>query len=103
MRAACWPQSCWLLQASPWWWASNSFSTGRGLARWGAEPVGHSDQAEGRSLDPSPNPNTPTREQWGSRRGFLLAAAGSAVGLGNLWGFPYKASSHGGAAFVLIY
>ena len=65
--------------------------------------MGHSDQAEGRSLDSSPNPNTPTREGWGSRRGFLLAAAGSAIGLGNLWGFPYKASSHGGAAFVLIY
>lgn len=35
--------------------------------------------------------------------GFILAAAGSAVGLGNLWGFPYKTSANGGAAFVLIY
>lgn len=35
--------------------------------------------------------------------GFVLAAAGSAVGLGNLWGFPYKTSQNGGAAFVLIY
>ena len=35
--------------------------------------------------------------------GFILASAGSAVGLGNLWGFPYKAASNGGAAFVLIY
>lgn len=35
--------------------------------------------------------------------GFILAAAGSAVGLGNLWGFPYKTSQNGGAAFVLIY
>ena len=43
------------------------------------------------------------REHWGSRLGFLLAAAGSAIGLGNLWGFPYKAASHGGAAFVLVY
>lgn len=43
------------------------------------------------------------REHWGSRLGFLLAAAGSAIGLGNLWGFPYKASAHGGAAFVLVY
>ena len=34
--------------------------------------------------------------------GFILAAAGSAVGLGNLWGFPYKTSQNGGAAFVLI-
>jgi NSS family neurotransmitter:Na+ symporter len=44
-----------------------------------------------------------TREHWGSRLGFLLAAAGSAIGLGNLWGFPYKASAHGGAAFVVVY
>lgn len=35
--------------------------------------------------------------------GFILAAAGSAVGLGNLWGFPYKTSVNGGAAFVLVY
>ena len=35
--------------------------------------------------------------------GFVLAAAGSAVGLGNLWGFPYKTSANGGAAFVLVY
>ncbi len=44
-----------------------------------------------------------SREHWASRAGFLLAAIGSAVGLGNLWGFPYKASANGGAAFVLIY
>lgn len=35
--------------------------------------------------------------------GFVLAAAGSAVGLGNLWGFPYKTQAYGGAAFVLVY
>ncbi len=35
--------------------------------------------------------------------GFVLAAAGSAVGLGNLWGFPYKTHDNGGAAFVLVY
>lgn len=35
--------------------------------------------------------------------GFILAAAGSAVGLGNLWGFPYKTAQNGGAAFVLVY
>ncbi len=35
--------------------------------------------------------------------GFILAAAGSAVGLGNLWGFPYKTAENGGAAFVFIY
>jgi len=43
------------------------------------------------------------REQWGSKIGFLLAAAGSAVGLGNIWKFPYMAGKNGGGAFVLIY
>lgn len=43
------------------------------------------------------------REQWGSRAGFILAAAGSAIGLGNIWRFPYLAGKNGGAAFVLIY
>jgi NSS family neurotransmitter:Na+ symporter len=42
-------------------------------------------------------------ERWGSGLGFVLAAAGSAVGLGNLWGFAYRASQGGGAAFVLLY
>lgn len=44
-----------------------------------------------------------TREAWGSRLGFLLAAIGSAVGLGNMWRFSYTASEGGGAAFVLMY
>jgi neurotransmitter:Na+ symporter, NSS family len=35
--------------------------------------------------------------------GFVLAAAGSAVGLGNIWGFPTKVGANGGAAFVLLY
>ncbi|OIJ17228.1 hypothetical protein BKP37_01480 [Anaerobacillus alkalilacustris] len=43
------------------------------------------------------------REQWGSRFGFLLAAAGSAVGLGNIWRFPFVVGEGGGAAFVLLY
>ncbi|MDD5557813.1 MAG: sodium-dependent transporter [bacterium] len=43
------------------------------------------------------------RETWGSRIGFILAAAGSAIGLGNVWKFPYKAGESGGAAFVLVY
>jgi len=38
-----------------------------------------------------------------SRIGFILAAAGSAVGLGNIWKFPYIAGEYGGGAFVLIY
>lgn len=43
------------------------------------------------------------REQWGSRLGFVLAAAGSAVGLGNIWKFPYMTGENGGAAFLIIY
>ena len=43
------------------------------------------------------------RENWGSRSGFVLAAIGSAVGLGNLWGFPYKVYDHGGGAFLIPY
>ncbi len=45
----------------------------------------------------------PKREQWGSKMGFILAAAGSAIGLGNIWKFPYLAGENGGAAFVLVY
>ena len=40
---------------------------------------------------------------WGSRLGFILAASGSAVGLGNVWKFPYIVGENGGGAFVLIY
>jgi len=43
------------------------------------------------------------REQWVTRAGFVLAAAGSAVGLGNIWRFPYVMGEQGGAAFLLIY
>jgi len=43
------------------------------------------------------------REQFGSRLGFILAAAGSAVGIGNLVGFPVNAAKNGGGAFLLIY
>ncbi len=41
--------------------------------------------------------------QWSSRTAFILAATGSAVGLGNIWKFPYIAGENGGGAFVLIY
>lgn len=43
------------------------------------------------------------RGQWGSKLGFIMAAAGSAVGLGNIWRFPYVTGENGGAAFVLVY
>lgn len=43
------------------------------------------------------------REFFGSRLGFILAAAGSAIGLGNIWRFPYQVADGGGAAFVVLY
>ncbi len=43
------------------------------------------------------------RGSWGTRIGFILAAVGSAVGLGNMWRFSYVAAEGGGAAFVLLY
>ena len=43
------------------------------------------------------------RGAFGSRLGFILAAAGSAIGLGNIWRFPYTAGENGGGAFVLLY
>ncbi len=43
------------------------------------------------------------REHWSGNLGFILAAAGSAIGLGNIWKFPYIAGENGGGAFVLVY
>ena len=43
------------------------------------------------------------RSSWGSNLGFLLAAIGSAVGLGNIWGFPYKMGKSGGFTFLIVY
>ncbi|SFH03576.1 neurotransmitter:Na+ symporter, NSS family [Desulfotomaculum arcticum] len=43
------------------------------------------------------------REQWGSRIGFVIAAVGSAVGLGNIWRFPYMVADNGGGIFFLVY
>lgn len=44
-----------------------------------------------------------SRAQFTSRIGFIMAAAGSAVGLGNIWGFPTQAASNGGAVFLMVY
>jgi len=43
------------------------------------------------------------RGTWGSNLGFVLAAVGSAIGMGNLWGFPYKMGANGGFPFLIIY
>lgn len=43
------------------------------------------------------------RETWGSRSGFILAAVGSAVGLGNIWRFPFQVGQEGGSAFLFVY
>ncbi|MDT8436545.1 MAG: sodium-dependent transporter [Gemmatimonadota bacterium] len=51
-------------------------------------------------MDPT---GSPPRDTWGSKLAFILAAAGSAIGLGNIWGFPTVAGQNGGAAFLLIY
>jgi len=44
-----------------------------------------------------------SRDQFNSRLGFILASAGSAVGLGNIWKFPFETGANGGAAFVIVY
>lgn len=46
---------------------------------------------------------TKKREHWGSKFGFIMAAAGSAIGLGTMWKFPYMLGEGGGGAFVLLY
>ena len=43
------------------------------------------------------------RETWGTRLGFILASVGSAVGLGNVWRFPFQTATNGGAAFLVVY
>lgn len=55
------------------------------------------------SLDNNKIDTTSSRGNWGTRVGFILAASGSAIGLGNIWKFPYMTGVHGGGAFVIIY
>ena len=43
------------------------------------------------------------RDQWGSKLGFIMAAIGSAIGLGNIWRYPYVVYDNGGGAFLLPY
>ena len=47
--------------------------------------------------------STTKRSSFTGKIGFVLAAAGSAVGLGNLWRFPYLAAQYGGGIFILVY
>lgn len=51
----------------------------------------------------TPDTGMTQRAHWSGRLGFILAASGSAIGLGNIWKFPYMAGVNGGGAFVLVY
>jgi len=44
-----------------------------------------------------------TRSKWTNQLTFILAASGAAIGLGNIWKFPYMAGDNGGSAFMLVY
>ena len=50
-----------------------------------------------------PTTSSPAREQWSGQLGFLMAAIGSAIGLGNIWRFPGVAYTNGGGAFIVPY
>jgi len=61
------------------------------------------DPAPGTPMEAAEAAELAARGAWKSRPGFILAAVGSAVGLGNMWRFPYLTAEEGGAAFVLLY
>ncbi len=54
-------------------------------------------------MDSKNTDQNPSRASWSGQIGFILAAAASAIGLGNLWRFPYLAAQYGGGTFILIY
>ncbi len=54
-------------------------------------------------MSETPEPTTPQRAMWSSERVFLFAVIGGAVGVGNLWRFPYLAGENGGGTFICIY
>ena len=58
---------------------------------------------ESGGVSPAGGGSSGGREQWATRLDFILAAVGSAVGLGNMWRFPYLTAENGGAAFLLLY
>ena len=81
--------------------ADGSTPSGNGSA--GAPThVGANDLWEQAGAEAVARATTP-REKFGSRLGFLLISAGCAIGLGNVWRFPYITGEYGGAAFVLLY
>jgi neurotransmitter:Na+ symporter, NSS family len=67
-------------------------------------PIHHpfTQESERMAQPPRTSPQVP-REQWGTRTGFVLAAVGSAVGLGNMWRFSYLTAENGGAAFLVLF
>ncbi len=54
-------------------------------------------------VEHNPNPDTQTRDTFSTKWGFILACIGSAVGMGNVWLFPYRVGQFGGAAFLIPY
>ncbi len=55
------------------------------------------------SMHHKPTGGNPSRVQFNTRLGVIATTVGSAVGLGNIWRFPYEAGMHGGGAFMLVY